>query len=257
MTPIKRDPDHQNRWLCAGVGYAGYTAFPGLPHLAELEICVRPEQRRRGHGSRLLATVIDALQQTAHTQLVAFCPDQETAAYRFLSAHHFVLEHEERTLTRPLTALPAIQNLSAELHTLPPPVAHPLFRQLYDRSFIGRPWYQPWANDDEVNRACDTIYFLRHADQWIGFAGIKMKATVAQIEPFGIVEAWQGQGFGRALLIALLHQIAQTATAATLTLWHENRPALALYQQHGFVHTDSSYWLTRSLATKTQTRKQV
>ncbi|MFC1432524.1 GNAT family N-acetyltransferase [Streptacidiphilus sp. N1-3] len=72
---------HRLTWMATDpggspVGVAGLRLFtsPGRDHLAELELHVEPEHRRRGTGSRLLSTVVAACRTEKRRSLVVEVP---------------------------------------------------------------------------------------------------------------------------------------------------------------------------------------
>lgn len=87
-------PAHRVMVGCAGEQVVGLAALSpatdadsGLPDQAGevLELCVHPEARRQGHGSRLLNAAADTLRATNHTALVCWVRAQDEAARAFLA----------------------------------------------------------------------------------------------------------------------------------------------------------------------------
>lgn len=241
------------------IGYLAIMPLPGLPGLVELEGGILPWLRRRGYGSHLLQTVIDKLSDTAVgatavTQLSAPVPALDTPAARFLQRHGFFLEHEELRLERPLTTPlpppPSRPNCSVRAVSAETAVAH--FPGLYDRSFAGTRWYQPFtpAEMAATFNSPDEMLFL-FADQTpLGFAWLRRPdAATADIEPIGIVRDWQRQGYGRFLLHhTLTHLQQQGVRTVRLGVWRANQPARRLYRQFGFAETAVTSFLAYDLA---------
>jgi ribosomal protein S18 acetylase RimI-like enzyme len=126
------------------------------------------------------------------------------------------------------------------------------FRALYDDAFHAHPWYQPWLSDDEVRddlQADDSILFWEHEGAPVGFVWVRRpKRYVADLEPVGVIPAYQGQGFGRKLLAASLDFLAREGIGKVrLGVWSENQRAIALYQSFGFRQTGSHYYLVREI----------
>ncbi|MEZ4646414.1 MAG: GNAT family N-acetyltransferase [Chloroflexota bacterium] len=145
-----------------------------------------------------------------------------------MQKHGFTVEHEEWELIRPfLTNLPPITDLpnvrSATFSNRNRAIK--TFCTLYDNSFATYPWYQPYTAAEVAATLATSqdILFLRRDDIPIGFAWLHIEDGIGEIEPFGIVDAWQGHGYGRILLTAALHQLAQHgATSAQIGAWHNN-----------------------------------
>lgn len=244
------------------VGYAALAAAPGLPGVADLSGFIAPGWQRRGFGSKLLQFVCRQARQRGFTQLSCVVPAQDTPAALFLYRHRFHLEHEECCLT--LTDLSGLPSLALPSHfalaTFPLSAAATQFRQLYAACFGPHPWYQPYQDDEEVMEEMNhtrtgpaDILFLLHDGQPIGFVWLRrLPAAVGEIEPIGILPAFQGQGLGRSLLLsALRHLHEQGAHAAQIAAWSQNLPALHLYQSVGFQKTAGLFYLTRDLRSGT------
>lgn len=238
------------------VGYLSATPVPGLDGVVDLYAYVAPALRRRGIGSRLLRTALDALSAAGVRQLSHGVESLESPAAQFLRSHNFYLEHEEWRMERPhLDALPSL-NLppGCGLQTFERAQAISRFRALYERSFAPTPWYQPYTIADveaELDDAADLL-FLTCDDKDVGFVWMRLKSTTAgkvgEIEPIGVVGDFQGHGHGRALLVAALHRLARRgAQRARLGVWRNNQAALRLYRSAGFRHIGSLYYLARDL----------
>ncbi len=81
------------------------------------------------------------------------------------------------------------------------------------------------------------ILFLMHDNQPIGFAWIQLEDGMGQIEPIGILPAYQGEGNGRFLLQTALNQLHKRGAAQVkIGVWRDNETAVSLYQSIGFRH---------------------
>lgn len=234
------------------VGWATAHRLPGLPHMVEAEGYVNPANRRQGIGTALLHAAIQTLQNSDITELSCQAdPASETA--RFLNRHHFELEHEEWEMVLPnLHRLPPIPRKQANVVTLPRPEAMTAFQTLYDTAFAGLPWYQPFTLAEiafGLPRS-DALRFLRVNDELVGFVWVQRLSQYAvQLEPVGIVKEWQGKGYGRYLLLSVLHQLArQQIQQVTLGVWQSNETAVHLYQTLGFQHTQTTTYYARHLS---------
>ncbi len=73
------------------------------------------------------------------------------------------------------------------------------------------------------------------AEQVIGYAGLAVAGSTADIQTLGVHPDWQGQGVGATLLRHLLATAAdQGCEAVMLEVRADNLPAIRLYHRHGF-----------------------
>ncbi|MEW5988354.1 MAG: N-acetyltransferase, partial [Chloroflexota bacterium] len=83
----------------------------------------------------------------------------------------------------------------------------------------------------------------------VGFVWTRqLDAHAGEIEPLGVRPAYQRQGYGRALLLAGLRQLAKRgAERAQLGVWVENTAAIHLYQSVGFQRLQTITYLALNL----------
>lgn len=238
-------PATRHLWLVEDegqvVGYTAVSPVPGLPGVYNLEGGILPAHRRQGLGSRLLQHVLHEAPALNVRQLSYCVTDLVNPAAYFLRHHNFFVEHEEWLMhLSPLPLRPPAPQPDCQIQPHPAPV--PLFRQLYDQSFGGTPWYQPYSEEEVENtleNPEDILFLLRDA-QPIGFAWLQEAA----IEPIGIVREEWGKGYGRALLLAALHELQQRGkTQAKIGVWRSNQAAIHLYQSVGFQHQQTLTYL--------------
>ncbi len=226
------------------VGWATAHRLPGLPRLVEAKGYVNPANRRQGVGTALLNAARQTLQNSDITELSCQA-DPASEAAQFLRHHHFELEHEEWEMVLPnLHHLPPIPRCRAKVVTLPRPKAMTTFQALYEAAFAGLPWYQPFTLAEIAFGLphSEAMRFLRVGDELVGFVWVQRQAQHAvQLEPVGIAKGWQGKGYGRYLLLTVLHQLArQQMQQVTLGVWRSNETAVRLYQTLGFQHTHTT-----------------
>jgi GNAT superfamily N-acetyltransferase len=225
-------------------GYAAVSAVAGLPQLLSLWGGVIPHYRRRGIGRALLERVLAEAWWDKATALSAAVEEPDGPAVDFLRASGFVPEHEEVLLALPQgVRLPtAVFPAGIEL-VFRPPNADYLFSGMYKKAFKGLPWYQPY--DAQRLPPVDKVFFIEHK---LGFAGVA--ALIAhrdgrwQIEPLAILPAYQRQGLGRQLLLAVGNWVqAQSSGQLLIGTWATHTAALSLYQSLGFVRESAvQYW---------------
>ena len=236
------------------MGYTAVWQVPGLDGLLEMNGGVHPDYRRQGLGSALLNHVIAACELLPFHTLSFPVDDLNTAVAHFLQQHNFWVEHEEWTMEQnDLSTIIAIENPTSHIETLPREKAISQFLQLYDDSFTGTPWNQPFTQTEVANmlqHATDIQFFIVEQDPvgfvWLHFSDDDPKS--ASIEPIGIIRDAQGKGYGRIFLTTILRQLAkQQIQQVSLGVWANNHKAISLYQSLGFQQTDARTYLAISL----------
>jgi mycothiol synthase len=224
------------------VGYARVAPLPGLPGQYDLDMLIARVWQRQGLGSRLIAFLKQALVGSDVANLSWGVSDSQSGIANFLCQNGFKPDHEELILARPhlddLPLPPAQPQLS--LHTYPLHQTIPLFCRLYDASFAGHAWFQPYTPDEvaaDLISARD-ILFLVAEKRPFGFAWLHVdEHNEGKIEPIGILPDGQGIGNGRFLFLSALHELKQRgAQSAIIGAWANNLAAIHLYESVGFSH---------------------
>jgi mycothiol synthase len=232
------------------VGYGFVAPVPGLESILDLQGCIVPNKRRKGYGSQLLTAIIDSMRKSGRFQLSHAVHSLASPTALFLKSQQFVIEHVEwqLMLDNPgqLTAvlLPPAFNLT----TYQTITAVRTFRQVYDAAFDSLPWYQPYTNDSEVTADLESssdLVFLLDGEKTAGFAWLKMpEPDLGEIEPFGLLPAYQGRGLGMVFLTAVIHRlVSRGAKHIRIGAWQRNERAIHLYQQLGFTHLNTQTYL--------------
>lgn len=234
------------------IGYAAVLRVPGLPGLVEMEGFIAPHQQRQGWGSRLLAHVCQELSGSSVNQLSYATPTLDSPAARFLLKNGFFIEHEEWTMEWSMVNSQwSMVNGQLSVDHFPRHTAVPLFCQLYPASFTGTPWDQPFTEAEVADLLADSddLHFLLKDGRAIGFVWVhRSKGEPVSLEPIGIIQEKQGQGYGRWLLQTVLQKLMnEGVTAVTLGVWANNSPAIHLYQSLGFRHISTLTYLARNL----------
>lgn len=235
------------------IGFATIDGLPGLPGLFALDGGILPPYRRGGYGSLLLEAVLADGRRTAVNTLTHPVARLDSPAGRFLIKNDFVIEHVELVLERrlsqplhPKTAMPRYALAKLDLSAAPSQLP-----VLYQRCFQGTPWNQPYSADEieATLTPLDEVWLLLVKGETVGFAWLHtVSERVVELEPFGIVQAHWGIGYGRYLLDALLYEMrARGKTAVRLTVWQQNEVARKLYKAAGFVEVDKTFYLSRTL----------
>jgi ribosomal protein S18 acetylase RimI-like enzyme len=241
------------------LGYALIDPIPGLDTLYDLQGYIFAQARRQGHGTHLLSRILADLRGSAVEQISHPVKSLASEAALFLLSQDFFVEHQEMRMELFNLARPALPRLPAGyyLQIFPAPLAISRFRHLYDDSFGGRPWYQPYRSDNEVSvELADPadLLFLMHDGHPAGFAWLRWpESDEAQIEPIGLTTLYQGRGLGHPFLLAILDQAAQQgARRISLGVWLDNKPAIRLYQNSGFRPIFTTTYLAHNIGGETQ-----
>ncbi|MBW7958666.1 MAG: GNAT family N-acetyltransferase [Candidatus Promineofilum sp.] len=235
------------------VGYAVIDPVPGLPDVGDLTGGVVPMCRQNGLGTQLLRHVQDTAPAIGFNRLSHRVDSLDDDVAAFLLRRDFVVEHEECLLELPATSeLPLTPvEPSCELLTFSWTRAVTEFCRLYDESFYGMPWSQPYTGG-EVMALLDRpedLLFAVVGGRPIGVAWHQLLPDGrGRIEPIGISRDYQGRGFGRRLLLAALRRLRDRgANVIEIGLWRDNATAMRLYSSVGFSETDHWYFLACDL----------
>ncbi len=226
------------------IGCLTLTLVPGLDGVFDLDGGIHPDFRRRGMGNMLWTAVLPQLPAISVKQISHAIIDLDSPATHFLRYHNFFIEHKEWLMRLPLPA--PHSPFPPTLHTFLRARAIQTFLTLYDQSFGGRPWYQPYHLEEVTKTLADPadMLFLLKTEQPIGFAWLRGE----MIEPVGIVLEEQGQGYGRLLLQAAIHELEKRGVKqAQIGVWRDNETAVRLYQSLGFQRQQTITYLAYNL----------
>ena len=234
-------------------GYAMITPVPGLQGVGDLAVCIAPERQRCGLGSQLLHFVLEELWGSDFRQIAHYVTDLDSPEACFLQYHDFFVEHEEWLLDLDdVYRLPDVSgNNTARVQAFSRATAVPLFRRLYEESFSGLPWDQPFTSAEvsaTLNDANDMLFLTLNGEA-IGFAWINLNPNGSGlIEPLGIIPAYQQKGYGRVLLLGAARElISRGAQRVEIGAWRYNQAAVQLYQSLGFRHRKTFTYLAFNL----------
>ncbi len=222
-------------------GCALVDPIPGLVGMGELQGCITPSFRRQGLATYLLTHLIADMSDLDLGLITHPLDKLESPAGRFLQKQGWFIEHEEIKMRYgasgaiPKAELPP----NYEIKTLPLPIAVNTFRSLYERSFVGSAWFQPYLNDEEVVKeleSAEDILFLAHNGSPVGFAWIRWPTLLeVEIEPVGLAPEFQHRGLGQPFLKQVMRQVKeQGASTIRIGAWNNNDTAISLYRKIGF-----------------------
>jgi mycothiol synthase len=234
-------------------GYALIDPLPGLPGVVDLTGGIIPAGQRQGWGSELLSEVIAISRQAGIRQLSCRVDNLADGPATFLVKRGFTIDHEECLLQlADLSQLPPIPDHppgNLITHSRPKAVAE--FCRLYERSFTGLPWSQPYteAEVESILSKAEDLLFMENSVETIGVAWLEeLGDGQARIEPLGVAQNYQGSGHGRRLLLAALHEFRRRkGSVVEIGLWRDNAAAMRLYQSLGFIEVANWYYLAHDL----------
>lgn len=244
-------------WLIAAgrrpIGYALLDPLPGLPGVYDLSGGIIPVWQRQGAGTALLQHILNAAGASGAVQLSCRVDELAGEIAPFLLRRGFFIEHEECILE--LAALDDLPPVPLEpggrILTIPRDRAVAEFCRLYERSFAGTRWSQPYTPEEVEGMltGAEDIMFLEMGGAAIGVVWLELLGDGrGRVEPIGIDRAYQGQGHGRRLLLAALHELHRRGTnLVEIGLWRENAGAMHLYQSLGFREVANWYYLAYDL----------
>lgn len=236
------------------VGYAAAVEVPGLEAIFELSLFIARPFRGQGLGSRLLAHVNDQLGRSGARQISHPVADLDGRCARFLRRHGFAVEHQEWQMRlATLEAIPPAElPVGYELTTYSRRLTIQQLLRLSDECFRGLPWHQPFSYEEiaATLRHPGDALFLTHNGEPAGFVWTHFKTPDSgQIEPIGVLPAYQRKGLGRQLMLGGLHHLqAQGARQVDLGVWQDNHIAIQLYRSLGFEHVSTLTYMALDLS---------
>lgn len=223
---------------------AGYL---NLTAAGTAELVVRPDARRRGIGTALVAEAIahggPATRFWAHGTL--------PAAQALAAAHDLRPVRTLLQMSRPLAGVPDVdvpQDVSVRTYSSPGDDAELL--RVNNAAFSWHPEQGGWAQSDVAQRVSEPWFdpeglflaFDRDSGELLGFHWTKLHGNgIGEVYVLGVDPSAQGRGLGRTLTLLGLSHLARRIDHrdATVMLYVEsdNHAAIATYERLGFTVT--------------------
>ena len=238
-------------------GSASLTPVPALKGVFDLGGGIAPSMRRRGLGSFLLKQMLKEIPHGEVRQITCSVDSMTSPVALFLQANSFKIEHVEWGMVLDDLSLPdpEIMHGGRRIQLYNRLTATDLFLSLYDASFEGLSWYQPYQSAEEVLEEMDdddSILILIEEETPVGFIWMRWPdPEIAEFEPIGVVQPYQNRGLGRYLLHEGMRLAASKgALRIAVSVWTGNEPAIHLYRRLGFRHIQTITFLGRDLHLK-------
>jgi ribosomal protein S18 acetylase RimI-like enzyme len=238
-------------------GSASLTPVPAWKGVFDLGGVIAPSMRRRGLGSFLLKQMLKEIPHGEVRQITYAVDSMNSPVALFLQANSFKIEHVEWGMVLDDLSLPDPETMHGDrrIQLYNRLVATDLFLSLYEASFKGLSWYQPYQSAEEVLEEMDdddSILILIEEETPVGFIWMRWPdPEIAEFEPIGVIQPYQNRGLGRYLLREGMRLAASKgAQRIAISVWTGNKPAIHLYWGFGFKHMQTTTFLGRDLHLK-------
>jgi len=235
-------------------GSASLTPVPALKGVFDLGGGIAPTMRRRGLGSFLLKQMLKEIPHGEVRQITYAVESMNSPVGQFLQANSFRIEHVEWGMVLHDISIPDSETVKSgrRIQLYNRLTAADLFLSLYEASFMGLSWYQPYQNAEEVLEEMDDddgIFVLIEEETPVGFIWMRWPyPETAEFEPIGVIQKYQNRGLGRFLIREGVNLAARKgAKRIALSVWADNAPAIHLYKALGFRHGQTLTFLGRDL----------
>lgn len=223
---------------------------------SEAELVVDPVVRGRGHGTALVEAVLSRPREELLVWAHGDHPAARALAARFGFEPVRRLLQLRSSLPGPAESTPShvISTGSMIVRPFRPGIDEDAWVALNAKAFafhaeqgsvtrtdLEQLEREPWFEADD-------FLMLWQDDSLIGYCWLKVEDGIGELYVVGVAPDRQGEGFGRALVLAGLERLGRRdIRTAALYVEADNTPALRLYKSVGFAeHTvDIQYRLTR------------
>ncbi|PWK05133.1 GNAT family N-acetyltransferase [Tumebacillus permanentifrigoris] len=213
----------------------------------EAEICgmVHPDDRRQGMFRALLEQGLAELKHRGIPKILLVVDNRSTSGRAFaeaVGATYKVSEYKMH-LREPK---PQVRRFE-DLHVLRAKPEDAEFMAQCMRIAFDIPDLLP-ASPEKFNQPDRHLYVIRKGSVNVGTMNVAITGTSASIYGFCMLPEQQGRGYGRQALSEVMFRLVEAGiTAQDLEVAAENKRALGLYQDCGFVETSSIEYYERSI----------
>ncbi|HEY1011422.1 MAG TPA: GNAT family N-acetyltransferase [Herpetosiphonaceae bacterium] len=271
MTTWYHHPDNHTAYVAAFAGDGALAGFASLRRRPDSgdgygQLRVHPGHRRRGLGAALFAAVEELARERGLERFFFYANQLATGLHAFLEHRGFAPERYTwlmrlgETVAVPAPAIPAgcaIRTLDAGAEddlALLTAMRNSSFSDHFKsapRTIEQTRWLitQPWFS-------ADGVFLLFCGDQPAGFCITEIDRDTAEhrgvpsgmIGVLGVLPAFRGRGYGRALLLAGIAYVRARMPLVELHVEGKNARALALYKDVGFAKQGGGLYLLREPA---------
>ncbi|MDF1827157.1 MAG: GNAT family N-acetyltransferase [Legionellaceae bacterium] len=209
-------------------------AFHFQPHTCEISLLIDPSHRRQNIAHLLWHTMLASIYtiRPKIKQLIISTPHAFNASV--LNQHDFYFDHSEYDMELIDIASARIPNTPLMIY----PAEHTHISSL---CLIDKACFDPNRPHPELRfqRCIDAshthVFVAEYAGKIIGQVQLTYEETQVRLTDLAVLPAWQGRGFGQALVIHCInHAFENNQTRMTLVVAAKNQHALKLYQNLGF-----------------------
>ncbi|QHJ72195.1 GNAT family N-acetyltransferase [Planococcus halotolerans] len=218
-------------------------AFIGLYSFGstvEVTGMVKPDERRKGHFSKLFDQAMAAVRQNGFNKILLNAPASSAAAKEFLrniGAVYSFTEHQMEWKPQPLEDVSGFQLRTATNEDLE-------VRIRLDVEAFGYSKEDARAMETRLDGDEDTEMLMIDADgETVGKIRVARKSNEAWIYGFSILPEHQGKGIGRKVLRRTVKHQHDLGYSVHLDVETKNAQALGLYESVGFevMHAQDYY----------------
>jgi ribosomal protein S18 acetylase RimI-like enzyme len=230
-------------WYESGqlVGFAGMNSY-GNPTEVEATILVHPDFRWRGIGHRMARLVVRECQKCGVRRLLVVVPQESREGAEFARAMGTRHSHSEYTMDLNVTRIPSFETTPDPVELRPAGTEDVPVMAAIVASANAEP-----AQEEEqalvrlMKDPSRTTYLATQDGRPVGVIQSAISDERAFIVHFAVRPEMQGRGIGRQMLLAIIRGLLNSGSQwITIEVETQNRNALSLYQQCGFVTVNAT-----------------
>ncbi|MCX6085105.1 MAG: GNAT family N-acetyltransferase [Caldiserica bacterium] len=225
-------------WYQSGemVGFAGMNSY-GAPSEVEATILVHPDLRRRGIGRAMAHIVVRECQRGGIRRLLFVVPQESREGAGFARTMGTQHSHSEYTMDLDVTRIPPFETTHNPVELRPAGAEDvPIMAAIVASAFAEPVQEEEQALVRLMKDITRTTYLATQDGRPVGVIQSAVSDGRAFIIHFAVRADMQGQGIGRQMLLAIARGLQNSGSRwITIEVETDNRNALSLYEQCGFV----------------------